>query len=62
MTKALEERKSLNSEEVFLDIPSPFKTSHQLNKKQGFLILQEYPEVAIPLELKVDWVYMKKIL
>ena len=62
LEKALEEAKTLNFEEVFLDTPPPFKASHQLYKKHGFQGFQEYPEVAIPDELKVDWVYMKKVL
>ena len=60
--KALEEAESLNVQEVFLDSPPPFKTSHQVYKKHGFKVFHEYSEVAIPVELKVDWVYLKKIL
>ena len=59
---ALEEAKRMNAKEILLDSPPPFKPSHQLYEKYGFKIFQEYPEVAIPAELKVEWVYMKKTL
>jgi hypothetical protein len=52
----------MNAKEILLDSPPPFKPSHQLYEKYGFKIFQEYPEVAIPAELKVEWVYMKKTL
>ena len=62
LENALEEAKRLNAKEILLDSPQPFKPSHQLYKKYGFKIFQEYPEVAITAELKVEWVYMRKIL
>ena len=62
LENALEEAKRMNAKEILLDSPPPFKPSHQLYEKHGFKIFQEYPEVAIPAELKVEWVYMKKTL
>ena len=58
----IKEAKRMDAREIFLDSPPPFKPAHQLYEKYGFEIFQEYPEVAIPAELKIDWVYMKKIL
>ena len=58
----IKEAKRMDAREIFLDSPPPFKPAHQLYEKYGFEIFQEYPEVAIPAELKVEWVYMKKIL
>ena len=62
LENVIEEAKRMGAKEIFLDSPPPFKPAHQLYKKYGFEIFQEYPEVAIPSELKVEWVYMKKIL
>ncbi len=62
LENVIEEAKRMDAREIFLDSPPPFKPAHQLYEKYGFEIFQEYPEVAIPAELKVEWVYMKKIL
>ena len=62
LENVIEEAKRMDAREIFLDSPPPFKPAHQLYEKYGFEIFQEYPEVAIPAELKIDWVYMKKIL
>ena len=58
----IEEAKRMDAKEIFLDSPPPFKPAHQLYEKYGYENFQEYPEVAIPAELKIDWVYMKKTL
>ena len=59
---SIEEAKRMEAGEIFLDSPPPFKPAHKLYEKYGFETFQEYPEVAIPAELKIEWVYMKKIL
>ena len=50
------------SESVNESISDFDEVFEQLYEKYGFEIFQEYPEVAIPAELKIEWVYMKKIL
>ena len=62
LENAIEEAKRIDAKEIFLDSPPPFKPAHKLYEKYGFKIFQEYPEVSIPAALKVEWVYMKKIL
>ena len=46
--------------EMYLESPPPFKPAHKLYQKNGFEIIEEYPEVSIPQELRFNWVYMKK--
>jgi hypothetical protein len=45
-----------------LDTPPPFKPAHGLYQKFGFEFCDEYPEVGIPDDLKINWLYMSKIL
>ena len=46
--------------EMYLDTPPPFKPAHRLYQRQGFIWTEEYHEVDIPDELKIDWLYMHK--
>ena len=62
LENVIEEAKRMDAREIFLDSPPPFKPAHKLYEKYGFETFQEYPEVAIPAELKIEWAYMKKIL
>ena len=50
----------LGATEMYLESPPPFKSAHKLYQKNGFEIIEEYPEVSIPQELRFNWVYMKK--
>ena len=50
----------LGASEMYLESPPPFKPAHKLYQKNGFEIIEEYPEVSIPQELRFNWVYMKK--
>ena len=52
----------LGATEMYLDTPPPFKSAHRLYQRQGFIWTEEYPEVEIPDELKIDWLYMHKQL
>ena len=52
----------LGATEMYLDNPPPFKPAHRLYQRQGFIWTEEYPEVDIPDELKIDWLYMHKQL
>ena len=47
----------LGATEMYLDTPPPFKSAHRLYQRQGFIWTEEYPEVDIPDELKIDWLY-----
>ena len=44
---------------MYLESPPPCKKAHKLYKKNGFKIIKEYPEVSIPSQLKINWIYMK---
>ena len=52
----------LGATEMYLDTPPPLKSAHRLYQRQGFIWTEEYPEVDIPDELKIDWLYMHKQL
>ena len=54
--------KEYGAKEIYLDSPPPFKPAHDLFRRKGFEVFSQYPEVSIPNELKVDWVYMRKEL
>ena len=46
--------------EIYLESPPPLKPAHKLYLKNGFELINEYPEVSIPHELRFNWVYMKR--
>ena len=54
--------RKLGATEMYLDTPPPFKSAHRLYQRQGFIWTEEYAEVDIPDELKIDWLYMHKQL
>ena len=59
LNKAIEKSIEFGACEMYLESPPPCKKAHKLYKKNGFKIIKEYPEVSIPSQLKIDWIYMK---
>ena len=45
---------------MYLESPPPCKPAHKLYIKNGFELIEEYPEVSIPNELRFNWIYMKR--
>jgi len=57
---AIEKSVHFGATEMYLESPPPFKPAHKLYLKNGFELIEEYPEVSIPNELRFNWIYMKR--
>ena len=57
---AIEKSVHFGASEMYLESPPPFKPAHKLYLKNGFELIEEYPEVSIPNELRFNWIYMKR--
>ena len=62
LVQSIDSASELGAEQILLDTPPPFKPAHGLYQKFGFEFCDEYPEVGIPDDLKINWLYMSKIL
>ena len=57
---SIEKSVHFGANEMYLESPPPFKPAHKLYLKNGFELIEEYPEVNIPNELRLNWIYMKR--
>ena len=57
---AIDKSVHFGATEMYLESPPPFKPAHKLYLKNGFELIEEYPEVSIPNELRFNWIYMKR--
>ena len=51
---AIEKSVHFGATEMYLESPPPFKPAHKLYLKNGFELIEEYPEVSIPNELRFN--------
>lgn len=62
LVQSINAAKELGAKQILLDTPPPFKPAHGLYQKFGFEFCDEYPEVGIPDDLKINWLYMSKFI
>ncbi len=60
LESSIEKSVHFGATEMYLESPPPFKPAHKLYLKNGFKLIEEYPEVSIPNDLRFNWIYMKR--